>query len=75
MLKARSNGQLTGAGLTKRTGLVGGQLYHHLSVLEESGLITQPSDAYTLTLKGANILLMVASMASGVWAQANSAIE
>ncbi|MCL2772318.1 MAG: ArsR family transcriptional regulator [Oscillospiraceae bacterium] len=37
---------LTATGITQKTGLVGGQLYHHLSALENAGLIVKEDDIY-----------------------------
>jgi predicted transcriptional regulator len=68
-LKALFNKALTGSELNQQTGLVGGQLYHHLGILEEAKLIAKEREIYTLTLKGAKVLLMLVTLASDVWVQ------
>ena len=41
--------------LTMKTGCIGGQLYHHLSILENARIICKSNEAYTLTDYGRNI--------------------
>ena len=40
------NGSLTATEITQKTGLVGGQLYHHLNNLENAGLIIKENEKY-----------------------------
>ena len=46
LLKLLINNELTASGITKKSGLIGGQLYHHLSSLENAGLIERAGDKY-----------------------------
>ena len=41
--------------LTMKTGCIGGQLYHHLSILEAAKIICKSNELYTLTDNGRNI--------------------
>lgn len=41
--------------LTMKTGCIGGQLYHHLSILESAQIICKSNEMYTLTDRGRNI--------------------
>lgn len=41
--------------LTMKTGCIGGQLYHHLSILETAQIICKSNEMYTLTDRGRNI--------------------
>ena len=41
--------------LTMKTGCIGGQLYHHLSILEAAKIICKSNELYTLTDYGRNI--------------------
>jgi DNA-binding transcriptional ArsR family regulator len=38
--------------LTMKTGCIGGQLYHHLSILEAANIICKSNESYTLTESG-----------------------
>ena len=38
--------------LTMKTGCIGGQLYHHLSILESAKIICKSNEMYTLTESG-----------------------
>ena len=38
--------------LTMKTGCIGGQLYHHLSILEAAKIICKSNELYTLTPSG-----------------------
>ena len=46
VLKALIDEPLAANEISKKTGLVGGQLYHHLSNLEDAGLIFKEKDKY-----------------------------
>jgi DNA-binding transcriptional ArsR family regulator len=46
ILKALIEKPLTANELAKKTGLIGGQLYHHLSNLEKAGMINKEADKY-----------------------------
>ena len=46
VLKLLISKELTPSEISQQTGLVGGQLYHHLSILENAGLIEKSSDKY-----------------------------
>ena len=41
--------------LTMKTGCIGGQLYHHLSILENAKIVGKSNEMYTLTDYGRNI--------------------
>ncbi|MCL1786426.1 MAG: winged helix-turn-helix domain-containing protein [Defluviitaleaceae bacterium] len=56
VLKALMRQPLTGSEISQKTGLVGGQLYHHLSILENAGLIHKNGDRYEI-LDSAQLLL------------------
>ena len=56
VLKALICTSLTGSEISQKTGLVGGQLYHHLSILENAKLIRKNSDKYEI-LDNAQLLL------------------
>jgi len=55
---------MTAAEISRETGLIGGQLYHHLSCLENAGLIRKEADRYR-TLGSAQSLLCGLSAAVG----------
>ena len=46
ILKALAKGKLTASEIGQKTGLVGGQLYHHLASLENSEFIQKVDDKY-----------------------------
>ena len=46
ILKVLAFDDLTASEIAQKTGLVGGQLYHHLSNLENAGLISKENDKY-----------------------------
>ena len=46
ILKVLMSQPLTATEITQKTGLVGGQLYHHLSNLENAGLIIKENEKY-----------------------------
>jgi len=48
VLKVLIGNPLTGSEITQQTGLVGGQLYHHLSILENAQLIRKDGDKYAI---------------------------
>ena len=41
--------------LTMKTGCIGGQLYHHLSILETANIVCKTNELYTLTDYGRNM--------------------
>ena len=51
--------------LTMKTGCIGGQLYHHLSVLENARIICKSGEMYTLTDYGRNMTGQVFGMVFG----------
>lgn len=52
IMRALAGTTCTSAELTERTGLVGGQLYHHLKELVHGGFVRQEArNAYTLTMR------------------------
>jgi len=48
---------LTATEITQKTGLVGGQLYHHLSNLENAGLIIKENEKYKVHVYAQGILV------------------
>jgi len=48
VLKALMHESSTGSEIAQKTGLVGGQLYHHLSILENAKLIFKGGDKYEI---------------------------
>jgi len=51
--------------LTMKTGCIGGQLYHHLSILENSKIICKNNELYTLTDYGRNIISQIFGIVFG----------
>jgi len=68
LLKCLSRVSLTASEITKHIGLVGGQLYHHLSSLENAGLIVREGDRYSATSEAK--ILMVGL--TGNWTQSRT---
>lgn len=69
IMKELFNLSLRANELSTKTGLVGGQLYHHISFLEKSNIILRTGDEYTLTSKGIQILLMLASVSGLIYGE------
>ncbi|SHF72788.1 regulatory protein, arsR family [Caldanaerobius fijiensis DSM 17918] len=69
IMKVLFNQSLQGNELSKLTGLVGGQLYHHLSILEKSDIIERNENNYSLTSKGARILFLLATIAGDIYGE------
>ncbi|HHV55380.1 MAG TPA: ArsR family transcriptional regulator [Firmicutes bacterium] len=67
ILKELFKGPLSSSELTLHTGLVGGQLYHHLTVLEEARMIARDRERYVLTYSGAKLLFLSAMAAYDTW--------
>ena len=61
LLKALFARELTPSEISQKTGLVGGQLYHHLSGLETAGLIEKKKDRYQVTANAQGILISLIS--------------
>jgi len=51
--------------LTMKTGCIGGQLYHHLSALENARIICKTSEMYTLTPYGKNTITAILCLVYG----------
>ena len=51
--------------LTMKTGCIGGQLYHHLSILEASQIICKSNEMYTLTDNGRNMTNAILGLVFG----------
>jgi predicted transcriptional regulator len=51
--------------LTMKTGCIGGQLYHHLSILEAAKIICKNSELYTLTEAGKSKIDQILNMVYG----------
>ena len=51
--------------LTMKTGCIGGQLYHHLSILENSKIICKSNELYTLTDYGRNTINQIFGIVFG----------
>jgi DNA-binding transcriptional ArsR family regulator len=67
ILKELLKEPLSSSELILRTGLVGGQLYHHLTVLEEAKMIAKDRERYVLTYCGAKLLFLLAMAAYDTW--------
>ena len=51
--------------LTMKTGCIGGQLYHHLSILENSRIVGKSNEMYTLTDYGRNMTSQILGIVFG----------
>ena len=51
--------------LTMKTGCIGGQLYHHLSALENARIICKSSEMYTLNSYGKNTITAILCLVYG----------
>ena len=51
--------------LTMKTGCIGGQLYHHLSILENAKIICKSNELYTLTDYGRNVTSQIFAIVFG----------
>jgi len=51
--------------LTMKTGCIGGQLYHHLSALENARIICKSNEMYTLTPYGKNMITAILCLVYG----------
>lgn len=66
VLKELYKSKLAANELSQKTGLVGGQLYHHLSILEKGKLISKEGDLYTLKSRGARVLFLLGAVAGDI---------
>ena len=57
---------LTAAEITQKTGLVGGQLYHHLSSLENAGLIVKENEKYKAHGSAHGLLIRLYAVLGGM---------
>ena len=57
---------LTATEITQKTGLVGGQLYHHLSNLENAGLIVKQNEKYKVYTNTQGILISLYAVLGGM---------
>ena len=60
------NGALTATEITQKTGLVGGQLYHHLANLENAGLIVKESEKYKAHGSAHGLLISLYAVLGGM---------
>ncbi|MCL1792793.1 MAG: ArsR family transcriptional regulator [Oscillospiraceae bacterium] len=60
-----SKKNLSSSELTMKTGCIGGQLYHHLSILENTRIICKNGGMYTLTDYGRNTAIRIFGMVFG----------
>lgn len=67
ILKELFKEPLSSSELTLRTSLVGGQLYHHLAVLEEAKMVTKDHERYALTYCGVRLFFLLAMAAYDTW--------
>jgi len=51
--------------LTMKTGCIGGQLYHHLSILEAAKIICKQNELYTITEAGRTKINQILTMVYG----------
>jgi len=66
VLKLLASGPLTAAEISQNTGLVGGQLYHHLSCLENVKLIKKEQEKYGAQGEALNILFGLYAAVGGM---------
>ena len=60
------NGALTATEITQKTGLVGGQLYHHLANLENAGLIVKENEKYKAHGSAHGLLISLYAVLGGM---------
>ena len=66
ILKVLIAEHLTAAEITQKTGLVGGQLYHHLSNLENAGLIVKENEKYRAHGSAHGLLIKLYAVLGGM---------
>ena len=57
---------LTGSEISQKSGLVGGQLYHHINILENSGLIQKEGDKYRAEKRALQLLAALSAAVGGM---------
>lgn len=60
------NNSLTAVEITQKTGLVGGQLYHHLANLENAGLIVKENEKYKAHGSAHGLLISLYAVLGGM---------
>jgi DNA-binding transcriptional ArsR family regulator len=66
IIKALVKARLSASEIGQKTGLVGGQLYHHLSSLENAGLIEKDGDKYKTDSSKAGTLVALYAVIGGM---------
>ena len=66
VLKILAKESLTASEIGQKTGLVGGQLYHHLASLESSGFIKKSDDKYKTTADIQSLLIALYACLGGM---------
>jgi DNA-binding transcriptional ArsR family regulator len=66
ILKALAKSELSASEISQRTRLQGGQLYHHLSILESAKLITKTTDKYKSNPKVPGLLTGLHAVIGGM---------
>jgi len=66
ILKALVKSEMTPSEISQRTRLQGGQLYHHLSILESAGLIVKTADKYKADAKVPGLLCGLYAVIGGM---------
>jgi len=76
ILKAILGGVKNASGISEKTGLKGGELYHHLrELLRANYITTKERGVYELTMKGEISLIMISGMASWLESMTEEEIE
>lgn len=65
LIKVLANESLTSGEISKRTGLLGGQLYHHLSSLETAGFLDKNEEKYQMKGEAITAFMALISAVSG----------
>ena len=60
-----ANDRLSSNELTMKTGCIGGQLYHHISILEAAGILCKIDELYALSSYGRSMAAKIFCVASG----------
>jgi len=69
VLKVLMAGDSTASELSQKTGLIGGQLYHHLSILESAKLIYKHHDRYVINASAQIMLSSIYAAIGGMWVE------
>jgi len=66
ILKVLVKGEMTASDISQRTGLQGGQLYHHLSILESAKLIIKTAEKYKADMRVQGLLCGLYAVIGGM---------